>query len=75
MAKTKKLRIGPVRLGAYEYMTNQKEFWSIATRKTGFLICNGSISEWAIPMLFEKEEFAKGRCGKSGKVVKVTISW
>lgn len=71
----KKPKIGPVKLGPYEYITNQKEFWAIADRKTGFLVCKSSASDLAIPMLLEKEEFARAVCGKKGKVVKVTLSW
>lgn len=57
------------------YVTSQKEFWAIMDPKTRELLCSERIESHAIPVLFEREEFAKGVCGKKGKVVKVTLSW
>lgn len=57
------------------YVTSQKDFWAIMDRKTRGLVCSSQLVHWASPVLYEREEFAKGVCGKKGKVVKVILSW
>jgi hypothetical protein len=41
--------------------------------ETGHLLCQNGRGTWDAPLLFTKEEYANGVCGKEARVVKIRL--
>lgn len=53
----------------YDYTTSVLDYWAIQDKVTGRL----AVGDFPNPLLFAREEWAKNRVGKAGKVVRVRV--